>query len=158
MTRKTTLAVMMIALAGALVTSDAADASNVLMVNISGQYNGDAANIHTTLIDAQPDAGCAARTPWPPKEAVSGEGFPAPPGTTDTIAQGSAQRYGRFLRPGDRVFQTSEVVNCSPLKKTKLGPGYFQTNLQTFYNQKDEIVGTNLFTLLRYGGTPEESS
>ena len=52
MTRKTTLAVMMIALAGALVTSDAADASNVLMVNISGQYNGDAANIHTTLIDA----------------------------------------------------------------------------------------------------------
>ena len=52
MTRKTTLAVMMIALAGALVTSDAADASNVLMVNISGQYNGDAANIHTTLVVA----------------------------------------------------------------------------------------------------------
>ena len=38
-------------------------------------------------------------------------------------------------------------------KDTKLGPGYIQTNLQTFYNQKGEFVGTNLYTLLRYGGS-----
>ena len=43
------------------------------------------------------------------------------------------------------------MVNCSPLKQTRLGPGYFQTNLDTYYNQADEIVGTNLFSLLRYG-------
>jgi len=98
-----------------------------------------------------PDVGCAERKPWPPRTAESGGGFPTPPGTTDTIAQGSVQTYGKLLRPGDRVFQTSEVVNCSPRKQTKLGPGYFQTNLSTFYNQHDEIVGTNLFTLLRYG-------
>lgn len=46
---------------------------------------------------------------------------------------------------------TSELLDCSPQKRTKLGPGYFQTNLSTYYNQDDQIVGTNLFTLLRYG-------
>ena len=68
------------------------------------------------------------------------------------------QTEGVPVRPGDRISSTDETLNSSPLKETKLGPGYFQTNLQTFYNQKDEILGTNLFTLLRYGGTPEESS
>ena len=37
------------------------------------------------------------------------------------------------------------------LKQTRLGPGYFQTNLDTYYNQRHEIVGTNVFSLLRYG-------
>ncbi len=99
---------------------------------------------------AAPDAGWPDRKPWPPAE-----GRPAtiatPPGATETIAQGSTQHYGKPLRPGDRVYSTTEVVNCSPLKQTRLGPGYFQTNLDTYYNQNDEIVGTNLFALLRYG-------
>jgi hypothetical protein len=43
------------------------------------------------------------------------------------------------------------VVNCSPRKQTRLGRGWFQTNLDTYYNQRHEIVGTNVFTLLRYG-------
>jgi acyl dehydratase len=102
-----------------------------------------------------PDGNYPDRKPWPPKQAEAGGGFATPPGTTDTIAQGSLQTYGKLLRPGDRIFQTSEVVNCSPKKVTKLGPGYFQTNLSTFYNQNDEIVGTNLFTLLRYGESGE---
>ncbi len=79
----------------------------------------------------------------------------APPGTTDTIATVSVQAYGRPLRPGDRVFSTWELLDCSPLKRTRLGLGYFQKNLSTYYNQRDEIVGTNVFTLLRYG-VPEE--
>ena len=61
------------------------------------------------------------------------------------------QAYGTPLRPGDSVCATSELLDCSPLKRTALGLGYFQTNLSTFYNQHDEIVGTNIFTLLRYG-------
>ena len=100
-----------------------------------------------------PDHGSPDRKPWPPKATdAKPRTLGQPPGTTDTIAQISVQTYGKLLRPGDRVFQTSEVVNCSPQKQTKLGPGYFQTNLVTFYNQKEEIVGTNLFTLLRFGG------
>jgi hypothetical protein len=54
------------------------------------------------------------------------------------------------------VYSTSEVLNCSPLKRTRLGLGYFQTNLSTYYNQRDELVGTNVFTLLRYG-VPEKA-
>ena len=105
-----------------------------------------------------PDANSPDRKPWPPREATSsGGGIPNPPGTTDTIAQGSVQTYGKPVRPGGRVYQTNEVVNCSPLKTTKLGPGYFQTNLTTFYDQDGDIVGTNLFTLLRYGGNPTEA-
>ena len=103
-----------------------------------------------------PDANDPTRKPWPPAAPSDGEGgIPMPPGMTDTIAQGSVQTYGAPVRPGDLIYSTNETLNCSPLKETKLGPGYFQTNLQTFYNQKDEIVGTNLFTLLRYGGKPE---
>jgi acyl dehydratase len=102
-------------------------------------------------VDASaPDAGYSERAPWPP---VAGgvRGVPTPPGARETIAQGSTQYYGTPLRPGDRVHSTTEVVNCSPLKQTRLGPGYFQLNLDTYYNQNEEIVGTNLFSLLRYG-------
>ena len=53
------------------------------------------------------------------------------------------------------MFTTSELLNCSPVKRTRLGPGYFMTNLTTYYNQDDDIVGLGLFTLLRYG-VPDE--
>jgi acyl dehydratase len=99
---------------------------------------------------AAPDCGAPGRRPWPPR-AASARSLKTPPGTSETIAQGSAQAYGTPLRPGDRVYARSEVVNCSPRKQTRLGPGYFQTNLDTYYNQRHEIVGTNVFTLLRYG-------
>lgn len=109
---------------------------------------------HQGVDASAPDANCPERKPWPPREERPGAWkLPMPPGARETIAQGSVQAYGPPLRPGDRIFQTTEVLNCSPLKQTKLGPGYFQTNLNTYYNQRDEIVGTNLFTLLRYGGS-----
>ena len=98
-----------------------------------------------------PDAGCPDRKPWPPRGPATSGGMPMPPGMRETIAQGSTQQYGKPLRPGDRVYSTSETVNCSPKKNTRLGPGYFQLALNTYYNQNDEIVGTNLFSLLRYG-------
>ena len=100
-----------------------------------------------------PDADCPERKPWPPvldERRSRASGF-TPPGARETIATRSVQYYGTPLRPGDRVYATNELLVCSPLKRTKLGPGYFQTNLSTYYNQHDEIVGTNLFTLLRYG-------
>src|SRR5262249_16666873 len=97
-----------------------------------------------------PDCNEPSRRPWPPRTA-GGRAYKTPPGATETIAQGSTQTYGPPLRPGDRVYSRSEVVNCSPPKQTRLGPGYFQTNLDTYYHQRHEIVGTNVFALLRYG-------
>jgi hypothetical protein len=107
-----------------------------------------------TGVDASaPDVDCPERKPWPPLPATAAgrSGMFTPPGATDTIATRSLQYYGTPLRPGDRVFSTTELLDCSPLKRTALGPGYFQTNLSTFFNQRDDIVGTNVFTLLRYG-------
>jgi acyl dehydratase len=112
-------------------------------------------------VDASaPDVDYPDRKPWPPvppQQKASRAGMFTPPGATDTIATRSVQYYGTPLRPGDRIYSTGELLDCSPLKKTALGPGYFQTNLSTYYNQKDEIVGTNLFTLLRYGVKEDEA-
>ncbi len=104
-----------------------------------------------------PDVDCPERKPWPPRteDGTGRNGLFTPPGATETIATVSVQAYGRLLRPGDRVSSTAELLDCSPLKRTRLGLGYFQKNLNTYYNQRDEIVGTNVFTLLRYG-VPEE--
>ena len=52
MTKKNVFSVMMIVLAGCLFTTGIAQAGDVLMVNIFGSYNGDAANIHQTLLNA----------------------------------------------------------------------------------------------------------
>lgn len=112
---------------------------------------------HIGVDPEAPDVDCPERKPWPPRESAARSRLFTPPGTTDTIASGSVQSYGTPLRPGDRVYSTDELLNCSPLKRTRLGLGYFQTNLTTFYNQRDQIVGTNVFTLLRYG-VPEEEA
>ncbi len=105
---------------------------------------------HTGVNSEAPDAGEPHRKPWPPREQQRAMAF-SPPGTTETIATNSVQEYGPPLRPGDRIYTTGQVVTCTPLKETRFGKGYFQTILTSVYNQRDEIVGTNLFTLLRYG-------
>jgi len=105
---------------------------------------------HTGVNAEAPDAWAPQRKPWPPKTEQRSMPF-NPPGTTETVATNAVQEYGPPLRPGDRVYTTTEVVTCSPLKQTRFGKGYFQTILTSFYNQRDELVGTNLFTLLRYG-------
>ena len=48
-------------------------------------------------------------------------------------------------------------MNCTPLKHTHLGWGYFMTNMTTSYNQNDEIVANSLMTLYRYGVSEEEA-
>ncbi len=52
MRAKSAIATIFITLSAVLFAANAVHASNVLMVNISGGYNSDAANIYTTLINA----------------------------------------------------------------------------------------------------------
>jgi acyl dehydratase len=100
-----------------------------------------------------PDINCPERKLWPPVEAGHEPFMRQPPGVSEAMVQQSRQTYGKPLRPGDRVYTRSEVVDCSPLKETRVGPGYFQTQLDTYYNQDDEIVGTDVLSMLWYGGS-----
>ena len=107
-----------------------------------------------------PDMDNPDHEPWPPMEPWQAErrgGLVEPPGATYVLATDSLQEYGVPLRPGDRIYSTSEFVNCSPLKHTHLGWGYFMTNMTTSYNQNDEIVANSLMTLYRYGVSEEEA-
>jgi hypothetical protein len=42
------------------------------------------------------------------------------------------------------------MKNCSQKKKTKLGEGYFITTERLFYNQRDDLVRTQAFTVFHY--------
>ena len=98
------------------------------------------------------DENCPERKLWPPREDTLQDAIGhQPPGVTEAIVQSSHQTYGRVLRPGDRIYTRSEVLDCSPRKETRVGPGYFQTTLDTYYDLNDEIVGTEVLSMLWYG-------
>ncbi len=76
-----------------------------------------------------------------------------PPGCDETIATQSVYTYLAPIRPGDEIYQTAELANCSGKKRTRIGEGYFATNLFCWYNQRDELIATNIFTLFYYSRT-----
>ena len=69
----------------------------------------------------------------------------APPGCPEIAITQARSEYFTPLRPGDTARARQELVNCSPVKRTKLGEGYFMTWMNSVYNQKEELVRT--FTL-----------
>ncbi len=71
-------------------------------------------------------------------------------GYTGVVAVNCEQKYLRYLQEGDRVYFRSRCESISELKTTALGEGYFLEELSTYYNQRDEIVGTMSFRLLVY--------
>lgn len=60
------------------------------------------------------------------------------------------QEYERPLRIGERISSMYEVDSVSELKKTKFGPGYFITFLQTFLDEDGAVVGTMRLRILRF--------
>ena len=71
-------------------------------------------------------------------------------GCTNTLAVSAAQEYHAPLRYGDTLTITSQVSEISEEKSTRLGTGHFVTTLDTFRNQRGELVGTHSFTLFMY--------
>ena len=78
------------------------------------------------------------------------------PGTSQIIVQKVSLEFSRPLKRGDRVLDTTELIDCSALKDTRVGPGYFATFLSVFSNQDDEVVGRSTTTLLMYGSPDNE--
>lgn len=71
-------------------------------------------------------------------------------GYTGTLATNSELEFVRYLRPGDHLHTTSEVESISNRKTTALGQGYFVTWVTTYRTEDDEIVGRQLFRILKF--------
>ncbi len=71
-------------------------------------------------------------------------------GYVGTLATNSELEFVRYLRPGDQLHIESEVESISPRKRTALGEGYFLTWVTTYYDQNDEVVGRQLFRILKF--------
>ncbi|MGE4608372.1 MAG: hypothetical protein AAEJ52_16655, partial [Myxococcota bacterium] len=59
----------------------------------------------------------------------------------------------RYLRPGDRLRSSVVVESISNRKKTSLGLGYFVTWITTYTNVEEEVVGRQLFRILKFDPT-----
>lgn len=71
-------------------------------------------------------------------------------GYIHTIATNNTLEFLRPLRLGDRLTRRSKLVSISTEKKTRAGTGFFVTSETTYTNQRGEVVGTQLFTTLRF--------
>ncbi len=76
--------------------------------------------------------------------AMQNAGYPA------VVAVNCEQEYERYLEVGDRVYYRATCESISEEKTTALGTGFFVTELATFYNQRDQVVGRQRFRVLQY--------
>ena len=71
-------------------------------------------------------------------------------GYVGTLATNSELEFERYLRPGDRLQTSTELQSISDRKTTSLGQGYFVTWVTTYTNGEDEVVGRQLFRILKF--------
>ena len=71
-------------------------------------------------------------------------------GYVGTLATNSELEFVRYLRPGDHLHLTIELESISDRKTTALGQGYFVTWVTTYLDGEDEVVGRQLFRILKF--------
>src|SRR5699024_4555212 len=71
-------------------------------------------------------------------------------GYTSIVATQQEQEYFKPMKLGDEISYTISVDKVSDKKQTARGPGYFVTFLWTYYNQHNELVCEQSFTILAY--------
>jgi acyl dehydratase len=71
-------------------------------------------------------------------------------GYVGTLATNSEFEFVRYLRPGDHVHLTNELESISNRKTTAMGKGYFVTWVSTYTDADDEVVGRQLFRILKF--------
>ncbi|MCH6561908.1 MAG: MaoC family dehydratase N-terminal domain-containing protein [Myxococcales bacterium] len=87
-----------------------------------------------------------------PDEMISDNPIPVldQAGYVGTLATNSELEFVRYLRPGDQLHLTTEVESISNRKTTALGQGYFVTWVTTYMDGEDEVVGRQLFRILKF--------
>lgn len=77
-------------------------------------------------------------------------------GYVGTIASNSEFEIERYLRLGEVVTSTTVLHSVSDEKRTRLGPGYFVTWATTYRTAEGEVVGRQLFRVLKFRpGAPQ---
>jgi acyl dehydratase len=71
-------------------------------------------------------------------------------GYVGTLATNSELEFLRYLRPGEQLELSNEVESISSRKTTSLGQGYFVTWVTTFRTTEGEVVGRQLFRILKF--------
>ncbi len=71
-------------------------------------------------------------------------------GFTSVVATNCEQEYFRYLEPGDQLSHDVVIESVSGEKKTGLGVGHFVTQLYTYRDGHDKIIGQMRFRLLKF--------
>jgi acyl dehydratase len=71
-------------------------------------------------------------------------------GYVGTLATNSELEFVRYLRLGEQLHVASEVESISSRKSTALGKGYFVTWINTYRTDSGEVVGRQLFRILKF--------
>lgn len=71
-------------------------------------------------------------------------------GYTSVVATNCEQEYHRELVPGDRLTVSEHITDISDEKTTGLGVGRFVTSTRTYEDQDGQVVGTQLWRILRF--------
>ncbi|MDM8010956.1 MAG: MaoC family dehydratase N-terminal domain-containing protein [Parasphingorhabdus sp.] len=75
--------------------------------------------------------------------------FP-PPDCPEAVVTQADYHFYTPLRIGETLRTKQRLVSCSPLRKTRLGEGYFVTGENLLFNQRDELVRTVAMSLFCY--------
>lgn len=67
-----------------------------------------------------------------------------------TLATNSEFEIVRYLRLGEVVTSTMVIESISDKKQTRLGPGHFITWVTTFRDERGEVVGRQMFRILKF--------
>ena len=67
-----------------------------------------------------------------------------------TLATNSEFEIVRYLRLGEVVTSTTVIEAVSDEKKTRLGPGLFVTWVTTYRDEHGEVVGRQMFRILKF--------
>ena len=79
-----------------------------------------------------------------PLAALDAAGFIA------TLATNSEFEIVRYLRVGEVVSSTMVIESISERKQTRIGPGYFVTWVTTYRDERGEVVGRQMFRILKF--------
>jgi hypothetical protein len=67
-----------------------------------------------------------------------------------TLATNSEFEIMRYLRLGEVITSTMVIESVSDLKQTRIGPGHFITWITTYRDEQGEVVGRQLFRILKF--------